>query len=120
MILASGVPTDRLRLRFKGAGSDPHPLGHHENRIKTDAKLTDDLGKIHLLIFGGFEELPRPRLGNRPEILDNFLAGHPNPGVANRQQPVFLVHRDSHRQIGFRVQDFLVGHLLKTHPVQRI
>jgi hypothetical protein len=80
-----------LRARLGGARAHPHPFCNHENRVKAHAELADDLGKIDLFIPGCFHELARPRLSNRPQVLDDLVASHADAGILDGKQALFLL-----------------------------
>ena len=120
IVLAGGVPADRPGARFVGAGGDPHPFRHHEDRIKAHPELADDLGKIQLLVLGGFHEFARPRLGDRPQVLDDLVPGHADAGILDGEQALLLIRSDVDLQIDARVEDLVVGQHLEADAVERV
>ena len=73
--------------RARAPGEHRDAVRDHEARVKPHAELTDQLrGRDRLRLPDGLDELPRTRAGDRPDVLDQFLPGHPDAVVVHGQR----------------------------------
>lgn len=72
---ADAAPTHRLLgLKPRSPALDGNAIGHNEARIKTHAKLPDELGVTFLVTGQAAHELTRATLGNGAQVRHGFLA----------------------------------------------
>ena len=104
-----------------GARGHCHFGGDHKDRVKAHAKLTDDLFDRGFVIFLGVGQKGfGARMGNRAQILDQFIVIHTNATVGNGDRLGFFVHGNVNRQLAVMIQHVMVGKLFKLNAVERI
>ena len=69
-------------------------VGDDERRVKADAELPDDLGVFRAVRREPGEELACARLGNRADMVDDFLARHADAVVGHRDRARVRVEAD--------------------------
>ncbi|OPZ66752.1 MAG: hypothetical protein BWY82_02954 [Verrucomicrobia bacterium ADurb.Bin474] len=75
------------------AGNNRNTARDHEGRIKTDPELSDQTGRI-LVILEGFNEIPSTGTGDCPEVLDELVFVHSDTVIGDGQSLFRLVHTD--------------------------
>ena len=87
---------------------DFDPVRHHEGRIEADAELADQV-HLRFLVAELAEKLGGARMGDGAQVLDQFVAVHPDAAVADLQPPVRRIRpqldaevRVSAQQLGLR------------------
>ena len=79
---------------------DFHVLGHHEGGVETQAELPDNLvfgGRVLLLVL--LHKLGGTGEGNLVDVLLDFLTGHAQAVVGNRDFAGFFVYGHAHFQL---------------------
>ena len=119
--LPGGFPAHRT-FRIPGTtGKDGDLIGDHESGIKAHAKLADQFRRQALLVFLQlFEKTFRAGIGNRTDIVLDFLGGHADAIVGNCQQPGLCIYRNFDLPLRIILEDALVFQRFKTRPVNRI
>jgi hypothetical protein len=75
-------------------------IGDDKNRIEADAELADEELGILLAIAGqALEKLMGARFGNRSQIIDDLLTGHPDAVIADGNGPLALAVFDLDREL---------------------
>ena len=71
------------------AGQHFDAVGEHERRVESDAELADQR-QVALRVFRepGAEELVRAAVGDRAQVLHQFVVRQADAGVADGQRPV--------------------------------
>ena len=116
-----GCPADALvRGQARPPGGQLHPVGHDERGVEADAELTDQ-GRVLPLVAGQrLEELARPRLGDRPDVLDHLGAAHPDPVVRHGDRPRLGVVGDPDPQRPLFLRVLAAGKQFQPQPVDGI
>src|SRR5206468_11266686 len=71
---ARTLPSDALVGRDSSAATEEdNPLRDDEARVEADAELTDELGVLGGLGGQALKALARPGLGDRADLVDDFL-----------------------------------------------
>src|SRR5207248_1454294 len=103
-------------------GEQLNPVSHHESRIKTDTKLTDQLlrsGRV-LGLTQLLTQLAGARLGERANQVHNLRMRHTDAVIANGQGTCRLVNLDLNMKIrGVDIQ-VLIPQRLDPQLIQRI
>ncbi len=120
VVLARGVPGHGLGARLVGARGDPHPFGDHEHGVEAHAELPDDLGEIHFLVPGGFDEFARTRLGDGTQVFHDLVAGHADARVLDGQGAGFFVGVDADSQFRVGIEHVAVGQHLEADAVKGV
>ena len=82
-----------------------HALGHHERRIKPDAKLPDQ-PRVRPLILGQLlHERLRARVRDGAEILDQLRVRHPHARVGERDRARLVIRGEGNRRGRVRLLD---------------
>ena len=122
-VLAPAVrapPDGLLRGQPGPPGGQLHPVRHDERGVEAHPELPDE-GRVLPLVAGqGLEELPRPRLGDGADVLDDLGPAHPDPVVGHRDRPRVPVvgHADLQRPLVLRV--LALGQQLQPQPVDGV
>ena len=109
-----------LRWRAGAAGDHGDLVGHDEARIKADAELPDQLRILLLVAAQLCEELARPGLGDRPEVLDRLLPAHPDAVVGDGDRALRLVAAHLDRQLAMAFHQRRLRDRFEPQLVQRI
>ena len=129
------VVGDRVRALARGLPAHPgvpgrardqgDAVGDHEAGVEADAELPDQLGR--LLRRARLPGLPQPGqhlpgagLRDRPDQVDDLVAGHPDPVVPHGQRALGGIGRELNVQVGRVDVQVLVA--VRRHPqlVQRV
>ena len=119
-IFACCMPGHGFGIQPMRTGRDPHPFRHHEDGIKSNAELTDDLPRICLMFLRQFKELARARLRDGAKVFNNVVACHADACVLDGQQAILFIHCDADLQFCLRVEHVLIGQHLEAQTVERI
>ena len=118
---AVGLPADALGGgQAFPAGGQRDLVGHDERGVEAHAELADE-GRVLTLVAGqGGQELAGARLGDRADVLDDFLAAHADPVVGDRDRPRRRVVADPDLQRAVGFGHFGLGQQLQPQPVDRV
>ena len=89
-------PDGRGALRA-AEGFNGYAVGHHERRIKTQAKVTDDAALF--IAFIVFEEFLRTGESHLIDILFHLFGGHADAVIAEGQLPFLGIQRDRYTPV---------------------
>ena len=117
--VAAGDPGPGGRVRPVGARGDADLVGYHEDRVEADAELPDDVVDA-LPLLQGLEEGHRTRVGDRAQVLDQFLPRHADARVGHGEGVGLLIGRDMHGQLRVSIEHIVVGQHEELDAIQGI
>ena len=119
--LPRALPPHRLRGLEAGAPRLQHDaLGDDERGVEPDAELTDELGVRRPVPGQLLDELPGPRLRNRADVVDHFLARHADPVVADGNRARAGIQPDVDRKVRIALEKRPVRERLEPQLVTSI
>ena len=95
---AIGLPYVRRILAIRAA-HDLNALGHHERRVKTDTKLTDDIDRVALALGVLGLELLAARMGDGTQVLLKLNGRHTDTIIRNGNGARIAVKTHTNRKI---------------------
>ena len=114
-------PADALRGGQAGPpGGQRDPVGHDERGVEADPELPDERRVLALVAGQGGQELPGPRLGDGPDVVDDLLAAHADPVVGHGDRPGVFVVADPDLQRALGLGELGVREQLEPEPVDGV
>ena len=115
------LPADALGGGQAGPpGGQRDPVGHDERGVEADPELADERRVLALVTGQGREELPGPRLGDGPDVLDDLLAAHADAVVGHGDRPGVFVEADPDPQRPLGLGQLGLREQLEPEPVDGV
>ncbi len=106
---------------FRGQAGAPRDqrdaVGDDERGVEADAELSDEMRVLRAVRREPGEELARARLGDRADVLDDFLARHADAVVGHGDRARLRVVADANLRVGIVLEERRVGHRFEAQLV---